>query len=96
MEEESQEFLDELYAIENKANSVETCQNFIEFLDMLQKEILKEDEVDKRLQTEFFDVVRRNLTYSQRFPNHDLSIEIPPRPDWNWLARLFLVGAFEN
>lgn len=63
---------------------------------MLKKEVMEDDEVDARLQIEFFHLLERNLRYAQRFPDHDLQIEIPDRPDWKWLAQLFLVGAFEN
>jgi hypothetical protein len=95
-DEDSEEFLAELYVLENKANGVKSYEDFIEFLDLLQKEVLEDDEVDKRLQLEFFDNVQRKLNFSHRFPDYDHSIEIPLQPDWNWLARLFLVGAFEN
>jgi len=94
-DEENDEFLG-LYEINNKANGVKSCQDFIEFLDMLQKEILEDDEVDKRLQLEFFNNVRRKLNFAKNVPQIDHLIEIPDQPDWCWLARLFLVGAFEN
>lgn len=86
----------ELYAIEIKADRTESAEDFIEFLELLQKEVLDEDEVDKRLQVEFFHILRRKLRYAHSSPDHDHQIEIPDQPDWNWLARLFLVGAFEN
>lgn len=85
-----------LYEIENKANSVASCKDFIEFLDMLKKEVMDDDEVDTRMQLEFFDNVRRKLNFYNELPQYDHLIEIPDQPDWSWLARLFLVGAFEN
>lgn len=96
MENEDGDELLGLYEIENKANSVASCQDFIEFLDMLKKEVMEDDEVDARLQIEFFDNVRRKLNFAQGLPQYDHLIEIPDRPDWKWLAQLFLVGAFEN
>ena len=85
-----------LEELEEKISSVESSQDFIEFLEMLNKEILEDDELDKRLQLEFFHIVRRKLNYASRFPDHDVSIEIPDQIDWKWLARLFQIGAFEN
>jgi hypothetical protein len=94
-DEEDEKFLG-LEELNDKIASVESCGDFIEFLEMLNKEILDDDEVDKRLQLEFFDNIRRKLNFSQRFPEHSLLIECPDQPDWNWLARLFKIGAFEN
>lgn len=85
-----------LYEIDNKAANVTSCQNFIEFLEMLNNEVLEDDEARERLQLEFFNVMRRALNYSRKFPDKDVDIEIPDEPDWIWLARLFIIGAFEN
>jgi hypothetical protein len=43
------EFLDMLYAIENAAQGVKSGEDFINFLGLLEKEILKDTEVDKRI-----------------------------------------------
>lgn len=97
MTDDNDELLNVLYAIENAAESVKSGEDFANFLGMLEKEIMEEDEADKRLQLEIIHVIARKLNFAARLPDHENpSIEMPDRPDWNWLARLFLVGSFEN
>lgn len=83
--------------IEELAKSVITFQDFQNFLSAIEKEILEDDEANERLQIEFLRVTARKLGFSSRFPNlEDLDIEIPDQPDWNWFARLFVIGVFSN
>jgi len=95
--EEDEEYLAELYAIERAAEGVQTAENFIEFLRKLQAEIEEDDELIERTQNEFFRVLETKLNVSLKSPERDNYIEeVPDNPDWNWLAHLFLVGAFQN
>ncbi len=89
--------MDKDVEIEDLAKSVVTFQDFQNFLNAIEKEILEDDEANERLQIEFLRVTARKLGFSSRFPNlEDLDIEIPDQPDWNWLARLLVIGVFEN
>jgi hypothetical protein len=94
---DDEKYLEELYAIVNAAKKVKTGEDFIEFLDILDKEIRKDNEAEERLQLEFIDVISSKLKFQIKFPDsaHHV-IEMPKDPDWNWLARLFLTGALEN
>lgn len=96
MTDDDDRFLGEIFEVNEVTKNIKSGRDFVEFLGMLEKEILEDDEVDKRLQHQFVNISRRKLTYATKFPDHDLDIEMPDHPDWNWLARLFFLGAFEN
>ena len=96
MEDEEDEDLLELYKLDIKAASVASCRDFIEFLEMLNEGVLEDDEADERLQSDFFDNLRRKLNFYLSTPQLDHLIEVPEQPDWSWMARLFIIGAFEN
>ena len=86
-----------IYEINRAADNVQTKQEFLDFLDMLREEIVKDREAEKRFQLEFLSVVVGELKFCQKFSCiENETIDFPDNPDWNWLARLFLVGAFEN
>jgi hypothetical protein len=97
MTDNDDESLKEFYAMEHAAENVRSGQDFVEFLELLQKEIIKDDELEKRRQLEFITVIQGELNYCLKFPDRkNLTIELPDQPDWAWLAQLFRVGAFEN
>jgi hypothetical protein len=76
---------------------IKSGEDFIYFLGMIEKEVLEDDEVDNRLQLEFTHVIARKLNFTAKLPDREsLTIAMPDQPDWNCLARLFLVGSFEN
>lgn len=94
---EDEEGFDDLFVLENAADKIQTGEDFIKFLDLIQREILDDDEVDKRLQLDFFSVISRKLQFAADLPDFGPRlIDLPDTPDWKWLAHLFIVGAFEN
>ena len=87
---------DDVY-IGKVASKVATFDDFLKFLTTLRREIEDDSEASARLQGVFFQVVDEDLNFAVQFPDLDGEcIEVPNQPDWNWLARLFVVGAFEN
>lgn len=69
-----------------------------EFLEVLKQLVEKEEtfsEFGERSATEFVTVIHEKLEFAREFPSPE-DIEFPDEPDWNWLARLFMVGAFDN
>lgn len=96
MTDDDRRFMDEVFEVEEAAEKVRSGEDFINFLAVLEKGILEDDEVHEKLQLVFLRVVERKLKFAAKFPGYDLDIEMPEHPDWNWVARLFFVGAFEN
>ena len=91
------EFPEEIYAIDKAAKKVSLGRDFIEFLFTLEEEILKDSEAERRFQLEFLSVIAGELRYCEKFPDRqNETMNLPNQSDWNWLARLFLIGAFEN
>jgi hypothetical protein len=91
------QIMDEEFELRVAAGRVKSGSEFVKFLDMLQKEVREDDELERRPQLEFFQVIDAKLNYCLKFADYeDAGIELPEQPDWNWLARLFFVGAFEN
>jgi hypothetical protein len=94
---EDNDFPEDIYAIERAAKNVSSSDQFIEFLSFLREEILKDSEAERRFQLEFLSVILGELKYCAKFSDREnQTINLPDQPDWNWLARLFLIGAFEN
>ena len=92
-----EDYTSEYTAMEKMAETAGSAKDFIEFLDALEKQIVDDDEADKRVQLEFISVISRKLKYAFGNPNEEaLDIEVPNMPNWSWIARLFRVGAFEN
>ena len=89
--------MDDDVDIDEEAEKVASLDDFVRFLGVLEKEIQEDDEAPTRLQSEFIHVVAGQLRFAARFSDDDeLNIEAPEQPDWNWLARMFVVGVFEN
>jgi hypothetical protein len=97
MTSDGEQVMDEEFELRVAAGRVKSGPEFVKFLDMLQKEVREDDELERRLQLEFFQVIEGRLNYCLKFGEYeDAAIELPDEPDWNWLARLFFAGAFEN
>ena len=91
------QFMDEVFEVKAAAENVRSGEDFINFLSVLQRGIQEDDEeIYERLQLLFLEVVERKLKFAVACPDDDLDIEMPEQPDWNWVARLLYVGAFEN
>ena len=77
------------------AKRVSSKDEFLELVKLLAKNGEEFDEFGERTAVEFLTVIHEKLEFAHEFPSTE-DIELPDEPSWNWLARLFVVGAFDN
>lgn len=76
----------------DRANSKE---DFLEVLRLLTESEEDFDEFRERTAIDFLSVIHEKLASVRELPDSE-NIELPNSPSWNWLARLLVVGAFDN
>jgi hypothetical protein len=91
MEDETNEEVserNEVGELREDAERIGSKKDFLSFLTQLSSLCSGDKECRERRIVHFIDVV-------EEFIRYDL-IEIPAEQDWKVLARLFMIGAFEN
>jgi hypothetical protein len=74
--------------LEIQAKQVNSKEEFLKILVGIAEICMKDDESWERRMIHFVRVI-------EDFLKHDL-VETPRDQNWKWLAKLFLIGAFEN
>ena len=75
-------------SLEKQAEQVNSKEEFIKILSGIAEICMNDNESWERRMIHFVRV-------AEDFLKHDL-VETPSDQDWKWLAKLFLIGAFEN
>ena len=81
--------------LERMIDNVQTADDFIEFVDFLAEELWQDEDFHDKIAVVFLRILARRLRALKAVQDPD-DPHVPEQPNWQWLAGVFEMAAFEN